>query len=247
MGHEGDRNLYRYANANPASFIDHTGLDSLNPWLNLFLSGGDRIQRMKQSNQSWIHLRGMVPDSARDKIAELYKFKYTDLDTRPQNWAEVFEMFLDWSDGYEITDLFGPGSPAVSDLRKTSGVQKAIEAYRNKNADCDKKVPWRDGAASFGPSRFWEATKTNNATAHYIGSFNIDIYPFPLDDSYMLIIVQGHEEPQVTSISRSRYQQKDTGSLLQQNSSLHVGRKVLEEWGAILLPFLFKVSLLSEP
>lgn len=99
-------------------------------------------------------------------------------------------MFLDWSDGYQIQDIFGPGSSAVADLRKTSGVQKAIQAYRQKNANCDRKIPWRNGAASFGPTRFWEATKTNNATAHYIGSFNIDIYPFPLDDNYMLIIVQ---------------------------------------------------------
>jgi RHS repeat-associated protein len=95
-------------------------------------------------------------------------------------------MAFDWATGFGSRDRsYGPMSDQVAEMRKLPPINKAIDFYKNKNAEelsdpcCDESkldsVTGYDG--DFGLNEFKWATSNKSCAWHYVGSFAVNVYP----------------------------------------------------------------------
>jgi RHS repeat-associated protein len=154
IGHAGNLNLYAYP-TNPVRFTDPSGLQPLPQHFGL---PSDVMDRARAESQNC-----SLPGPA----------------TSGQSWPDVFKQLGQYLIGSEMQSEFGPNSQAVFDLKQAPGVREARRLFyvKNRGKSPEAREAWTDGGSRFDAARFIEATENNNATRHYIGSFDIDVYP----------------------------------------------------------------------
>ena len=167
IGFQGGLNLFNGAGANPVTMVDPSGLRPPSGILTTIMGCGAKAQQVGESVKNY---KPPAP-TPKPPAPNMSPAK------SGQNWSTHIRRTWDWAQGIPIPTFFGPDSPEVYDMKDSPGVNKARAAYYAKNRHCVESQAWTDGGGRFGPGEFMDATEQNNATRHYIGSFNIDIYP----------------------------------------------------------------------
>lgn len=99
------------------------------------------------------------------------------IDPMGLTWTESFGYFMKWATDQPIPTDFGPGTNQVNDMKDAPGVQKARDAFYQKNAGktCGDREPLTNYGAGFGLSGLWNAGL--DPTEQFVGSYRVDITP----------------------------------------------------------------------